>query len=117
MTNRPCFTPHKWYLSDTCTIPYENMAKWVRYPPLRYYLEKVLRDMGGVSRTGPLRMWVRPQLPFGRSPPMPPMYNWRSLAFFLGKPDNMLPKSRFSKPVFGDSAGSTKFDRPYCKRL
>ena len=24
------------------------------YPPLRYYLERVLRDMGGVSRTGPL---------------------------------------------------------------
>ena len=23
-------------------------------PPLRYYLERVLRDMGGVSRTGPL---------------------------------------------------------------
>ena len=29
--------------------------KWVQYPPLRYYLERVLRDMGGVSRTGPLR--------------------------------------------------------------
>ena len=27
----------------------------MRYPPLRYYLERVLRDMGGVSRTGPLR--------------------------------------------------------------
>ena len=26
----------------------------MRYPPLRYYLERVLRDMGGVSRTGPL---------------------------------------------------------------
>ena len=44
----------KGYLSDTCAIPYENKAKRVRYPPLRYYLERVLRDMGGVSRTGAL---------------------------------------------------------------
>ena len=27
----------------------------MRYPPLRYYLERVLRDMGGLSPTGPLR--------------------------------------------------------------
>ena len=27
----------------------------MRYPLLRYYLEKVLRDRGGISRTGPLR--------------------------------------------------------------
>ena len=40
--------PQKGYLSDTGAIPHENKAKWVRYPPLRYYLEKVLRDMGGV---------------------------------------------------------------------
>ena len=26
----------------------------------------------------------------------------------------MLPESRFSKPIFGRSAGSTKLDRPYC---
>ena len=31
-----------------------KQGKWVRYPPLRYYLERVLRDMGAVSRTGPL---------------------------------------------------------------
>ena len=37
----------KRYLSDTCAIPDENKAKWVRYPPLRYYLERVLRDRGG----------------------------------------------------------------------
>ena len=29
----------------------------------------------------------------------------------------MLPKSRFKKPIFGHSAGSTKLDRPYCKRF
>ena len=39
------------------------------------------------------------------------------LLFFLEKIDKMLPKSRFSKPIFGHSAGSTKLDRPYCKRL
>ena len=49
--------------------------------------------------------------------------DWRTfselcvLLFFLGKTDNMLPKSRFSKPIFGHSAGSTKLDRPYCKRF
>ena len=43
--------PQKGYLSDTCAIPYEKKGQWVRYPPLRYYLEKVLRDMGGVSHT------------------------------------------------------------------
>ena len=51
-----CDTPpfQKGYLSNTSTIPYENKAKRVRYPPLRYYRERVLRDMGGESRTGPL---------------------------------------------------------------
>ena len=39
--------PAKGYLSDTCAIPYENTAKCVRHPPLRYYLERVLRNMGG----------------------------------------------------------------------
>ena len=39
------------------------------------------------------------------------------LLFFLGKTDKMIPKSRFSKPIFGHSAGSTKLDRPYCKRF
>ena len=39
------------------------------------------------------------------------------MLFFLGKTDKMLPKSRFSKPIFGHSAGSTKLDRPYCKRF
>ena len=38
------------YLRDTLW----KQGKWVRYPPLRYYLERVSRDMGGVSRTGPL---------------------------------------------------------------
>ena len=40
-------TPQKGHLSDTCVIPYENNAKRVRCPPPRYYLERVLRDMGG----------------------------------------------------------------------
>ena len=35
--------PPRGYLSDTCAIHYENKA------PLRYYLERVLRDMGGIS--------------------------------------------------------------------
>ena len=33
-------------LSDTCVRPYENKAKCVRCPPLRYYLERLWRDMG-----------------------------------------------------------------------
>ena len=38
------------YLRDTLW----KQGRWVRYPPLRYYLERVLRDMGGgLSRTGP----------------------------------------------------------------
>ena len=44
--------PQKGYLSDTGAIPYENncQAKWVRYPPLRYYLERVLQAIwGGIS--------------------------------------------------------------------
>ena len=47
--------PQKGYLSDTCAIPCENKGKWVRYPPLQYYLERVLREMGGYLATGPLR--------------------------------------------------------------
>ena len=37
--------PQRRYLSDICKVPHENKAKWVRYPPLRYYLHKALRDM------------------------------------------------------------------------
>ena len=48
--------PQKGYLSDTCAIPCKKQGKRVRYPPLRYYLERVLRDTGGVSRTGPLSL-------------------------------------------------------------
>ena len=40
--------PQKGYLSDTCAIPHEDKVTRVRYPPLRYYLERVLRDMGGI---------------------------------------------------------------------
>ena len=38
--------PSKGYLSDTCAIPFENKANGCDTPPLRYYLERVLRDMG-----------------------------------------------------------------------
>ena len=39
------------------------------------------------------------------------------LLFFLGKIDTKIfPKSRFSKRIFGDSAASTKLDRPHCKQ-
>ena len=44
--------PYKGHLSFTCTIPYESKAKRVSYPPLRYHLERVLRDMGGVTALG-----------------------------------------------------------------
>ena len=37
--------------------------------------------------------------------------------FFLGKINKMLPKPRFSKPIFGHSTGSTKSDRPYGKQF
>ena len=39
--------------------PVKNKANTLlRYPPLRYHLERVLRDMGGgVSRTGPLSVF------------------------------------------------------------
>ena len=33
------------YLRDTLW----KQGKWVRYPPVRYYLERILRDMGSVS--------------------------------------------------------------------
>ena len=50
---RRCDTPlpQKGHLSDACAIPYENKAKRVRCPPLRYYLERVLRDMGRYSHS------------------------------------------------------------------
>ena len=38
-------------------------------------------------------------------------------AVFPGKIDKMFPKSWFSKRIFGDSAGSTKSDRPHCKHF
>ena len=47
----------KWRVSqkNTCAIPYENKAKCLRYPPLRYYLERVLRNMGGYLALGRFR--------------------------------------------------------------
>ena len=45
--------PQKGYLSDTCAIPFENKAKCMRYPPLRYYLERVMCAIwGGISHWG-----------------------------------------------------------------
>ena len=41
--------PQKGYLSNTCATPYENNANGCDTPPLRYYLKRVLRDMGGIS--------------------------------------------------------------------
>ena len=38
--------PQKGYLSDTCAIPYET-RRTRAIPPLRYYLEYVLREKGG----------------------------------------------------------------------
>ena len=47
-----CDTPlQEGYLSNTCAIPHANKQKGCD-TPLQYYLEKVLRDMGGVSRSG-----------------------------------------------------------------
>ena len=47
-----CDTPppprQKGYLSDTRAITFENKAKRVRYPLLRYYLQRVLYG-GGIS--------------------------------------------------------------------
>ena len=36
------------HLSDACVTPHENKTKRMRYPPLRCYLEKVLRDRWGI---------------------------------------------------------------------
>ena len=39
------------------------------------------------------------------------------MLFSPRKIDKILPKPRFSKPIFGHPAGSTKLDRPYCKQF
>ena len=64
--------PYLGCLSDTCAIPYENKAKACDAPPLRYYLERALREIyiyiyiygGGVSRAGllspPASSWKPP---------------------------------------------------------
>ena len=47
--------PNKSGVSATCSVPYQNKAERVRYPPLQYYLEfleRVLRDMGGYLALG-----------------------------------------------------------------
>ena len=45
--------PKKGYLSGTGASPaYENKANGCDTPPLRYYLERVLRDMGGYLALG-----------------------------------------------------------------
>ena len=54
--------PQKWYLSDTCVIPSWKQGKWVRWPPLRFYLERVLRDMGGISHWAAKGTKVFPKL-------------------------------------------------------
>ena len=62
MRSRGCDTPppskgvSQRYWRDTTW----KQGKWVRYPPLRYYLERVLRDMGGISHwaTKSVAGWV-----------------------------------------------------------
>ena len=44
--------PEKGYLSDTCAIPHEETRQMGAIPPVRNYLEKVLRDMGGYLALG-----------------------------------------------------------------
>ena len=46
------YPPTKGYLSDTCAIYPLKTRQNVRYRPLRYYLERVLRDMGGYLALG-----------------------------------------------------------------
>ena len=43
------YPPHPLKRGISAILPRYPMekGKWVRYPPLRYYLERVLRDMGG----------------------------------------------------------------------
>ena len=60
----------------------------------------------------------------GANPEQPDLVNfrgpdWRKLSelcafavFFRGKTDKMLPKSRFSKPIFGHSAGQLNWTGP-----
>ena len=45
--------PNKGYLSDTCAIPHENKANWVRYP-LCDTIRKGMARSVGVFRTGQL---------------------------------------------------------------
>ena len=73
-----------------------KQGKLVRYPPVRYYLERVLCDMG-VSRTGPLRMLVP------RYPP-PISHNTLKTVTSLNKEARLL-KVHFSLAirVFGDN--------------
>ena len=47
--------PQKGYLSDTCAIPYENIAKWCDTPLCDTISKGYCKRYGGVSRTGPLR--------------------------------------------------------------
>ena len=49
--------PQKGYLSDTCAIPYENKASWCD-APLCDTISKGYCAIGGVSRTGPLSMFM-----------------------------------------------------------
>ena len=45
-----CDTPPRKGVSQRCLRDtLWKPGKWVRYPPLRYYLERVLRDRGGIS--------------------------------------------------------------------
>ena len=48
------YPPHRRGISALLARYHMKTRQMGAIPPLRYYLEKVLRDMGGVSRTGPL---------------------------------------------------------------
>ena len=73
--------PQKGYLSDTCAIPYESKAKRVRYPPLRYYLERVLHDMGGgilhwAAKVGDQGSFCRASADDPKSKSLRPLARW-----------------------------------------
>ena len=56
MRSGGAIAPHTRRISAILAIPYENKAKRVQDPPFLYYLERVLRDMGGyltLSRPDP----------------------------------------------------------------
>ena len=113
----------EWYRTYSCNLRLLHIDfTWVFRGQAMFLLVKTeattrLLDLlaSELAGLGPIPKIRFSKFPGGRTKEH--LVNSVFCCFFLRKIDKIFPKTRFSKRIFGDAAGSTKLDRPHCKQF